>query len=230
MAVGDLPTDRVEPSASSPAGLVQDRPARIRAALRRLVADRGFHGASMQAVAQEAGVATGTAYVHYTSKDELVIDAYREAKHELLAAAVDGVSPTLPPLERFLALWRNLHRHLAEAPERARFLLQVEVSPYGPEAHRSAMADLDGHGLVAGTGAAVGTAAEVGARASTDPVPDPVSEALADVADRFVDLPPLVQFDLVIGPAIRLVASGERLDDAGLDRLARACWRAAIDA
>ena len=49
-----------------------DRPAAIRRALRDLVAERGFHGASMGAVAKEAGVATGTAYVHYESKDELV--------------------------------------------------------------------------------------------------------------------------------------------------------------
>ena len=49
-----------------------DRPAAIRRALRNLVADRGFHGASMGAVAKEAGVATGTAYVHYESKEELV--------------------------------------------------------------------------------------------------------------------------------------------------------------
>ena len=44
-----------------------DRPAAIRAALRRLVARHGFHGASMSAVAREAGVAAGTAYVHYES-------------------------------------------------------------------------------------------------------------------------------------------------------------------
>ena len=41
-----------------------DRPAAIRRALRDLVAERGFHGASMGAVAKEAGVAAGTAYVH----------------------------------------------------------------------------------------------------------------------------------------------------------------------
>ena len=46
-----------------------DRPALIRKALRDLVAERGFHGASMGAVAQVAGVATGTAYVHYVSKE-----------------------------------------------------------------------------------------------------------------------------------------------------------------
>ena len=49
-----------------------DRPAAIRRALRDLVAERGFHGASMGAVAKAARVATGTAYVHYESKEGAV--------------------------------------------------------------------------------------------------------------------------------------------------------------
>ena len=72
-----------------------DRAAAVRAALRKLVAERGFHGASMSAVASEAGVATGTAYVHYASKDELVHAAYLEAKRELGAAAVAAPSSRL---------------------------------------------------------------------------------------------------------------------------------------
>ena len=60
-----------------------DRAAAVRAALRTLVADHGFHGAAMSAVARQAGVATGTAYTHYASKDELVLAAYRETKAAL---------------------------------------------------------------------------------------------------------------------------------------------------
>ena len=37
-----------------------DRAAAVRSAMRALVARNGFHGASMSAVASEAGVATGT--------------------------------------------------------------------------------------------------------------------------------------------------------------------------
>ena len=59
-----------------------DRAAAVRQALRTLVAQNGFHGASMSAVAAEAGVATGTAYTHYASKDELVLATYLETKAE----------------------------------------------------------------------------------------------------------------------------------------------------
>ena len=177
-----------------------DRPARIRQALRHLVAERGFHGASMQAVAKVAGVAAGTAYVHYGSKDELVIDAYRELKGELSAAAVAGVDPGDGPEEQFRVLWANIHRFLLAEPERARFLLQVDVSPYAGTAHEAYLAQHPD---------------------------DPMAAVVEASAAVLVDLPPLVLFDLAIGPLIRLVAGGEHdLDPAAVDRLARSCWRA----
>ncbi len=181
-------------------GAALDRPGRIRRALRSLVADRGFHGASMQAVAKAAGVATGTAYVHYDSKDDLVVDAYRELKGEMSAAAVVGVDPTASPEAQFRTVWGNIHRFLVAEPERARFLLQVDVSPYAATAHQ---AYLDHH------------------------PDDPMAALVEATAAVLVDLPPLVLFDLAIGPVIRLVAGGEHdLDDGAVDRLANGCWRA----
>ena len=84
-----------------------DRAAAVRAALRSLVARNGFHGASMNAVAREAGVATGTAYTHYASKDELVLATYRETKTALgLAVTADlDLAPDAPAESRFRALW-----------------------------------------------------------------------------------------------------------------------------
>jgi AcrR family transcriptional regulator len=99
-----------------------DRAAAVRAALRRLVARNGFHGASMSAVAAEAGVAAGTAYVHYASKDDLVLATYLEVKRDLGAAAVAGLDPSAPADARFLHLWHGVHRHLAADPDRARLL------------------------------------------------------------------------------------------------------------
>jgi TetR/AcrR family transcriptional repressor of multidrug resistance operon len=153
----------------------------------------------MQAVAKAAGVAAGTAYVHYGSKDELVVDAYRELKAELSAAAVHGVDLGLAPADRFNALWHNVYRFLEAEPERARFLLQVDVSPYATAAHDAVVAEHP---------------------------EDPLGSAMDDVLTLLVDLPPLLLFDLAVGPAIRLVASGDQLDETAVDRLARSCWRA----
>lgn len=177
-----------------------DRSAAVRRALRTLVARHGFHGASMSAVAAEAGVATGTAYVHYRSKDDMVFAAYLETKRELGEAATAGLDPDAPAEDRFRRLWRNVHRHLAAEPDRARFLVQVDGSPYARAAHDKALAVAD----------------------------DPLhAEALKpDLAALLAPLPPDVLYDLALGPAVRLVAGGVTLDPEDLDAVAEACWRA----
>ena len=152
----------------------------------------------MSAVADRAGVAAGTAYVHYDSKDELIIATYVELKGDLSAAAVAGLDPGTPMEEQFLHVWHNAYRHLESDPPRARFIVQVEASPYADEAHQRAMAQQD-----------------------------PLVALSAEMADHTVALPPLVVWDLGFGPAIRLVANPRRdLDASGLDTLARACLRA----
>jgi AcrR family transcriptional regulator len=177
-----------------------DRPTALRAATCRLVARHGFHGTSMGALAKEAGVAVGTAYVHYASKDELVLAAYADVKRALGEVATAAVDPDASPRVRFEQLWRAAHRHLSEDPDRARFLLQVEVSPFAEAAH-DAVAARDADLLLA--------AAEA-----------------PDMAALLAPLPPRVLFDLALGPAVRLAAGPERVDRPGLAALVEACWRA----
>jgi TetR/AcrR family transcriptional repressor of multidrug resistance operon len=175
-----------------------DRAALLRRALLELVAERGFRGTSMAAVAEQAGVATGTAYVHYDSKDELVMATYLEIKADLSAAAVTALDAAVSPREQFRHVWHNVYRHLEADPPRARYLLQVESSPYSQRAHELAMRR-----------------------------DDPLVEASATMAQHTVDLPPLVVWGLGFGPAVRLSADPQTvLDEAQLERLAEACWRA----
>jgi AcrR family transcriptional regulator len=186
----------------SSAAAPPDRAAAVRDALRRLVARRGFHGASMSAVAAAAGVATGTAYVHYRSKDDLVIAAYAELKREVGHAAVAGLDPAAPVAEQFRTVWRAIHDHLADDPDRARFLVQVEASPYAARAHAAALEATD----------------------------DPLLTVIADSAlgRDLAPLPLPILYDLGIAPAVRLAA--EAADGSGgdldLDAVAAACWRA----
>ena len=152
----------------------------------------------MSAVAELAGVAAGTAYVHYEDKDDLIISTYVEIKAELSAAAVAHLDSDAPVDEQFLGIWHDAYRHLQADPARARYLTQVEASPYADEAHRRAIERFD-----------------------------PLSAAAAEMKAYTVDLPLLVVWDLGFGPAIRLAANPERdLDETELDTLARACLRA----
>ncbi len=176
-----------------------DRPAAIRRALRDLVAGRGFHGASMGAVAKEAGVATGTAYVHYESKDELVVATYLEIKAELGDAVLDGYPADAEPFDRWHHILTRAYRHLAAEPERARFLTQLEESPYYEEAHARLVA-------------------------AGDPLTS-IGEA-DDLQALIVDLPWEVVYALSLGVAVRLIAAGTALKDEQLDTLVTATWRA----
>lgn len=178
-----------------------DRAAALRAATCRLVARHGFHGASMGALAKEAGVAVGTAYVHYASKDELVLAAYADVKRALGEASAAAVDPQASPRVRFEQLWRAAHRHLSADPDRARFLLQVEASPFAPAAHE-AVAAREGDPLLA--------AAEA-----------------PDMARLLAPLPTPVLYDLALGPAVRLAAGEQRLSRVELATTVEACWRAA---
>ena len=57
----------------------------LTAALRLFVAD-GFHGTPTSKIAQQAGVANGTLFHHYKTKDDLVIGLYNSIKEELSLA------------------------------------------------------------------------------------------------------------------------------------------------
>jgi TetR/AcrR family transcriptional repressor of multidrug resistance operon len=177
-----------------------DRAAAVREALRALVAERGFHGASMAAVAQRAGVATGTAYTHYASKDELVLGAYLETKARLAAAATEDLDPDAPPAERFRSIWLATYAHLTANRDDALFLLQVDHSPYKAAAHEAATA-VSGDPLLA----------EAGRR---------------DISKLLIPAPLEVVYDLGLGPAVRLAAAGTKLSKREIATIADACWRA----
>jgi TetR/AcrR family transcriptional repressor of multidrug resistance operon len=153
----------------------------------------------MGAIAKEAEVATGTAYVHYESKDELVYATYLEIKEELGIAVLEGYDAAASPFDRWTHILKTAYDFLSEEPERARFLSQLEESPYYEEAHARLVA--------AG---------------------DPLAEAAQseDFMSLIVDLPNQVIYALSLGVAVRLIAAGVQLKDDELDTLVSATWRA----
>jgi TetR/AcrR family transcriptional repressor of multidrug resistance operon len=152
----------------------------------------------MSAVAKAAGVATGTTYTHYASKDELVLAAYLETKAELHAAATAGLDAQDDPASRFRAIWLATYRHLSANQEHALFLLQVDASPYRADAHEASLA-------------AAG---------------DPLLEQASDIAAQLQPLPLDVLYELGLAPAVRLAVTATGLSDQELTAAADACWRA----
>src|SRR3954465_1444744 len=107
----------------------------VRAALDQL-ADGGYASASVQAIAQRAGIATGTVYRHFHSKSDLFAEVFRRASQretDVFAAATadDGRSAT----ERIAAATEAFARRALASPTRAYALLAEPVDP-GVDAER----------------------------------------------------------------------------------------------
>jgi AcrR family transcriptional regulator len=73
-----------------------------------LVAREGLAAATTAAIAQKAGVAEGTLYRHFESKDDLLIAAYRQLKEEIFLQAARGVDTSEPARERLRRTWRAI--------------------------------------------------------------------------------------------------------------------------
>src|SRR5215216_2060903 len=75
-------------------------------AAKAVFAERGFHGASMDEIAERAGIAKPLLYSYFGSKEALFVRCQRESGDELRRILGDaGRDPALPPAER---LWRAL--------------------------------------------------------------------------------------------------------------------------
>lgn len=61
-------------------------------------------------------MATGTAYVHYDSKEALLVAAFVEVKTGLGRAALHEVDLSAEPHTVFEEVWRNCHRYLSHDP------------------------------------------------------------------------------------------------------------------
>jgi AcrR family transcriptional regulator len=79
----------------------------------RLFAERGYHGTSMDALAQALGVQKGSLYSLTGSKQELLFQTMREGA-EAFHAALDAVPEDLPAPERVRAALRGHLRVVAE--------------------------------------------------------------------------------------------------------------------
>ena len=67
----------------------------IRSAI-EIVAESGLAAATTSAIAQRTGVAEGTLYRHFESKDDLLIAAYRQLKFEVFLQAGADVDESAP--------------------------------------------------------------------------------------------------------------------------------------
>jgi AcrR family transcriptional regulator len=102
---------------------------RIVAAALEIVAEDGYAGASVAAVARRAGVATGSIYRHFPSKGELLAEVFRDAagrERALIAGILAGEGRAD---ERLAAAAETFARRALAAPTLAYALMAEPVDP-----------------------------------------------------------------------------------------------------
>jgi AcrR family transcriptional regulator len=118
----------------SPRGVPDKRAAIMRAAI-QLFGRGQFHGTTIPALAKAAGVAEGTIYNYFQSKEDLAFKTLAESSEGIEQDLVNSVPQQADPLEQ-LSYAANLMLQVAEEDiERARYVLCVDHDAYlGPRA------------------------------------------------------------------------------------------------
>src|SRR4051812_49937843 len=100
---------RSRAAAAEPAPVPPKRDAILRAAT-DVFAERGFFNAQVADVARAAGVAAGTVYLYFRSKDDLLVSIFERTMADAIRegrAAIEGIGDPVEQLRRIA------HLHLA---------------------------------------------------------------------------------------------------------------------
>lgn len=176
----------------------------------QVVAQRGFHGASMSMIAERSGVAPGTIYVHFESKDQLIREAYQELEGRFLEKAMKEYPSKGSIRRRFFHLTDGLIRHWMLSPAEFLFVDQFLSSPY----------------------------VQVGAVSSPMPVGryGRIAQLFWEGREKqlFKEMPLVMLFALASGPMIQVLraylAGMLLLDDDTIAGTVQACWEAVSQA
>ncbi|MDQ7803424.1 TetR/AcrR family transcriptional regulator [Amycolatopsis sp. A133] len=99
----------------------------IVAAATRQLAEHGYSGCSVAAVAERAGVAVGSVYRHFPTKADLVVHVFRQVVTREVAAVRAASAAPGEPAERVLAVVETFAQRALKAPRQAYALLAEPV-------------------------------------------------------------------------------------------------------
>lgn len=112
---------------------ISDKKKAIFESMLALVKENGFHGTPMSMVARKAGVAAGTIYHYFESKEQLISELSCLVRKQMTAAIENGADESLPFQDRFFRIWMNLYRFYENNPDALWFFEQFVNSPYNTE-------------------------------------------------------------------------------------------------
>ncbi|MBV8220523.1 MAG: TetR/AcrR family transcriptional regulator [Solirubrobacterales bacterium] len=103
---------------------------RLLAAARELIEEGGYGSASVAAIAERAGVASGTLYRHFRSKEELFLEIFRDVcagEERAMRAAAEDAGPSA--VDRLEAVLTTFARRALQNRSLAWTLLAEPVDP-----------------------------------------------------------------------------------------------------
>jgi len=105
-----------------------------------LFTERGFYGTPTAMISREAGVATGTLFFYFKTKEELIDALYRQIKGEAGAALRQGVEKERTIQAKICRVGENAIAWGIRNPEKFRFMEQFACSPFvSTTAHEEGM-------------------------------------------------------------------------------------------
>ncbi len=95
-----------------------------------LVRQRGLAGITMQQVAREAKMATGTLYIYFKNKEALVVALTDKCVQHVASNLFRNYSADAPFKAGFATIWMNIVRHRIEFFNESLFIEQSFHSPF----------------------------------------------------------------------------------------------------
>jgi AcrR family transcriptional regulator len=132
---------------------------RLLVAARELIEEGGYGAASVLAIAERAGVAAGTLYRHFASKEELFVEVFRsvcEREERAMRLAGARLPASATAQERLQAVLATFAQRALQNPRLAWALIAEPVDPRVDAeriAYRARYAELIATGLAAGIAA-----------------------------------------------------------------------------
>ena len=106
----------------------EDKRNAILDAATRVFAERGLTAAPTSEISKEAGVAEGTLFTYFKTKDDLINALYREIKLELADAMMSGFPRRKSVRTRLQHVWDGYVNWGVKHPEQRKVLAQLQVS------------------------------------------------------------------------------------------------------
>ena len=104
-----------------------DKPQQIIEAAVRVFARKGYYNSRVSDIAREAGIAAGTIYLYFKTKEDILVTLFREKMADVRGVRCAEPSPTSrTPSPRSAGSWRCTSSMLEENPELAE-VVQVEL-------------------------------------------------------------------------------------------------------